>query len=92
VSDETIVWVFCGQSSRFPSAIFLSKELAEAWITSNSLSGVLTAYPVDISVYDWAIAKGFFIPKKEEHQQPAFIQKFSSASQEHYHYENGTSD
>lgn len=89
MSEKTIVWVFCGDIGRFPSAVFLSKDVAESWIRLHSLTGTLTAYPVDISVYDWAIANGFFTPKKDEHTRASFIQNFSSASQEHYHYEDG---
>jgi len=82
------VWVFNGNGGRFPAAVFTTKELAEEWIDSNGVTGVLTQYPLDISAYDWCIAKGFFEPKTEEQKQPKFIQRFSSASQEHYHYES----
>lgn len=57
------VWVFNGANSRFASAIFRTKETAEAWIKKNKLSDVLTLYPLDQSVYDWAIAKRVFRPK-----------------------------
>ena len=53
------------------------------------LSGTLTCYPVDTGVYDWALQNSFFKPKNEEQQAAKFIQKFSSASQEHFHYEDG---
>ena len=82
-------WVFQGASARFPSGIFLSREKAEQWIKINALTGILTAYPVDIGVYDWAIARGTFTPKKEQHKSARFRQRFTSAQQEHYHYEAG---
>ena len=82
-------WVFCGTKAAFPSAVFQTKEDAESWIQVNRLNGTLTQYPVGISVYDWAVQEGLFKPKKEEHSLPSFIQSFSSASQEHYHYEDG---
>ena len=44
--DES-VWVFNGDGARFPSGIFRTKEMASAWIATNALSGVLTAYPLD---------------------------------------------
>jgi hypothetical protein len=81
------VWVFNGSGSTFPSGVFRSKEEAEGWIRSERLSGTLTKYPVGVSVYSWAVSKGYFVPKREEHASPEFIGKFSSASQEHYHYE-----
>jgi hypothetical protein len=88
-SEPTSVWVFNGPRSTFPSAIFSRKELADEWIKKNRLTGTLTAYPIDVAVYDWAISKGYFEPKKDEERSPAFIEKFSSGSQEHYHYEDG---
>ncbi len=86
------VWIFNGSGRKFPnfpSAVFSTVELAEVWITKNSCNGVLTQYPLDRSVYDWAIDSGQFRPKNVEQQMPKFIESFSSASQEHYHYENG---
>ena len=83
------VWVFNGNGARFPSAVFSSREKAEAWIAAHALSGTLTRYPIDQSVYDWAIEQGYFAPTGERHTTAAFIQNFSSAHQEHYHYEDG---
>lgn len=85
----TWIWIFNGDNSRFASGIFSSKEIADEWISRHQLSGILTLYPVDHGVYDWAIANGSFKVKKEHESTPEFIQKFSSALQEHYHYENG---
>jgi hypothetical protein len=83
------VWVFNGGGT-FPAAVFRSKEDAEEWIRRERLSGTLTKYPVGVSVYSWAVSKGHFVPKKPEHATPEFIARFSSAGQEHYHYEDGT--
>lgn len=83
------VWVFCGSESSFPSAIFIDIEKAELWIKKNKITGVLTNYPLDEDLYSWAIRKEFFTPKKEHEFSSEFIQKFSSASQEHFHYEDG---
>ncbi len=83
------VWVFNGANGKFPSGVFTKKEHAENWIKKYKLSGLLTLYPLDHGVYDWAIANDFFSIKKEHEKQPEFIQRFSSASQEHFHYENG---
>jgi hypothetical protein len=87
------VWVFNGSGIRkpfnFPSAVFTRLELAEEWIRKNSASGILTQYPLDTGVYDWAMARGSFEPKKEHHYAPEFIETLSDASQQHYHYEHG---
>lgn len=88
----TEVWVFNGEKTAFASGIFLDKALAEGWILENKLSGVLTLYPVNTGVYQWAIGKGFFTPKKCSQLEASFIGSFTTASQEHYHYENGVSD
>ena len=84
------VWIFHGAGSRFASGVFTDKTIAERWIIQNRLTGVLTKYPINISVYDWAISESFFEPQKEHYKSAKFIQKFTSASQEHYHYENGS--
>lgn len=76
--------------SKFCSGVFTSVEIAEKWIRVNKLSGILTAYPINIGVYGWAILNGLFSPKGEKHQTPEFKSGFSTASQEHYHYENGS--
>ncbi len=83
------VWVFSGERIPFPAAVFSSRERAEAWITRHTLSGTLTRYPIDEPIYEWAIARGYFKPKREDQSSAAFIQCFSSVSQEHYHYEAG---
>lgn len=49
------VWVFNGANGRFPSAVFTNKKYAEDWISKHMLYGILTLYPLNQSVYDWAI-------------------------------------
>jgi len=83
---------FSWRGGRFSSGVFISIEKAEIWIDKHKLSGVLTAYPIDEGVYDWALFNDFFSVKKQAQMEPNFIQQFTSASQEHYHYENGTRD
>jgi hypothetical protein len=87
MSEIPTVWVFNGAHSRFPSAVFSSEELASTWIREHTLSGTLTRYPVDVSAYDWAVGRGYFVPRKKEHTGAEVIRKFTAASQEHYHYE-----
>ncbi len=86
------IWVFHGVNGKFSSGVFSSRANAEKWIALHKLSGILTAYPLDEGVYDWCLAKGYFKPQQEKHRKPQFIQAFSSASQEHYHYEAGKQD
>ena len=86
------IWIFNGASGRFPSGVFSSGEKAKKWILDHKLSGVLTEYPIDTGVYDWAINNDFFCPKKDKERTPEFIQKFSCAQQKHYHFEDGELD
>jgi len=84
------IWVFNGEDGRFPGGVFSSRERAEAWIRSRSLTGVLTAYPLDEGCFDWALREGLITGRaRERGDEPAFVGSFSSASQDHFHYENG---
>ncbi|MGV3661990.1 MAG: DUF7710 domain-containing protein [Prosthecobacter sp.] len=83
------VWIFTGPKAPFPAGAFASRATAEKWIQQHGLSGTLTAYPLDVGAYDWAVAAGHFTPRKEDQRSAEFIQRFSSASQEHHHYEHG---
>ncbi len=83
------IWLFNGENGRFVSAVFTELLLAEDWISQHKLTGVLTRYPVNTGVYDWALKENMFQVKKEEHTTSQFIGKFTAAGQEHYHYENG---
>ncbi len=83
------VWVFNGSNANFPSGVFTSRESAETWIATKGLAGILTEYPLDVPVYDYAIAMNWFTPKREDQKLSQFIQRFTSASQNHYHYEDG---
>lgn len=86
------VWIFNGENSRFPSAVFQAKEDAIEWIKKHGLTGVLTRYPVGVSVYDWAIDSGNFKVKSEKDSAPEFIGRFSSSAQEYMHFEDGIFD
>jgi hypothetical protein len=85
MSSDTRVWVFNGSRPNFPFAVFSGRALAEEWIASNRLTGTLTAYPLDISVYEWASQRGYI-------KRPPGTEIFwgsAGAYLEHYHYENG---
>ncbi len=82
------IWIFNGENM-FPSGVFETEEMAFEWISKNKLSGILTCYPLNIGVYDWAIKEEYFTPKKEHQKTPEFISKFSAAALRHYHIEDG---
>ena len=69
--------------------VFSTRELAEDWNRRHSLAGTLTQYPLDAGMYDHAIARGAFSPKKPEHTTSEFIGKFSGGGLDHFHYDSG---
>lgn len=79
------VWVFCGENGVFPSGVFVYLEDAEAWIRRNRLSGTLTWYPLDAGAYDWAVQRGDLVPRREVEFTPAFIGRYTSIQQPHFH-------
>jgi len=81
------IWVFHGGGSSFTSGVFTTRAKAEEFISKHNLEGILTKYPLDVIIYDWAIENGFFKVKKPHQTSPEFIQRFTTACQEHYHYE-----
>ena len=87
--EKDKIYVFNGNNSVFPSGLFAEYELAVNWIKSNKLSGVLNVYPVNIGLYDWAIENNFLEIKNENQKTPNFIGRFTCASVEHYHFDNG---
>jgi hypothetical protein len=89
IVKESAIWVFHSAGAQFSGGVFSTIELAESWILENKLSGLLTAYPLDCGVYNWAVKNKYFSPKHERHSSSSFIGGFTSASQEHFHYENG---
>ncbi len=70
-------------------AAFESRGLAEEWIKRHSLSGVLTEYPLNTGIYDWAIGSGLFNPKYPSQANAEFIGRFTSAYLNHSHFEEG---
>jgi hypothetical protein len=87
--DMKDVWIFHGEGGRFSSGVFDSLKKAEEWIGRGNLSGILSQYPVNKGIYDWALENEYFEIKTEKQSTPKFIQTFTSGSQEHYHFENG---
>ena len=83
------IWIFNGARSHLPSAAFVEMEKAVAWIAEHRLTGILTRYPVNTGLYEWAIRMGYFKPKREEHMSAGFIGTFTCASLKHLHVEDG---
>ncbi|WP_339493156.1 MULTISPECIES: DUF7710 domain-containing protein [unclassified Pseudomonas] len=86
------IWVFNGEMARFPSALFISLEDAKDWVNHNKLTGILTKYPVNIGIYDWAIKNSLFRPTEDKHNSSSFIGSFTCASMDHLHFEDGEED
>src|SRR5438552_3830220 len=98
VSQKTVplvnpVWIFHASGARFAGGAFDDIASAEVWIRKHKLSGVLTAYPRGEGCFDWAMRSGLTGMKpeklKEKSADPAFVGGFTSASQDHIHFENG---
>jgi hypothetical protein len=87
------VWVFNSSNKGLPGGIFDNLSLAEKWIANNKLTGTLTKYPVNEGAFDWAIQNNMVNMKPEKlkvkAEDPDFIGEFTSASMEHYHYQDG---
>jgi hypothetical protein len=91
-TPERSVWIFKGDSAHWPSGVFSSRGAAVQWITEHHLTGMITGYPVDVGVYDWAVARGSFCPSKPQHSSPEFIGGFTAAAQNHGHFTDGVHD
>lgn len=83
------IWIFHYSGARFSGGVFTDLASAEIWIKDNSLTGVLTLYPINCGVLDWAMDSGLVEPKQEKLACPKFVGGFTSAHQEHHHYESG---
>jgi len=83
----SFVYVFHGDGARFAAAVYSTVEDAKSDIASKRLSGVLTAYPLDQTVYAHVVDAGLF--KGKDNPEPRYIQRFTSAALEHYHFEDG---
>ncbi|MGL6403794.1 DUF7710 domain-containing protein [Aeromonas hydrophila] len=53
------------------------------------LTGLITAYQPNNDTYNFIVEKNYFRPKNDSHSYSIFVGSFTSASQEHFHYENG---
>ncbi|MBM0124557.1 DUF7710 domain-containing protein [Pimelobacter simplex] len=88
----TTVWVFHGDDARHASGVFSSKLSALEWVERHRLTGLLTEYPLDVGVYDDAVARGLFKPSRDHHGSPRHIASFSPGRAEHVHLVDGRLD
>jgi hypothetical protein len=88
MSNQTCIWVFVGEKSNSPGGVFSDFKLAEEWIRQHSLSGMLSAYPLDEGVFNWAVRTGRVKQNFADKASPGTIGSFCSHL-DHYHYENG---
>lgn len=81
------VYVFHGEKAKFAAAVFTDFVAAEKAIRKDKLSGMLTFYPLNETVFEYTVRKQLFSPSGNENGD--YISRFTSAVLEHYHYENG---
>lgn len=93
MKPENNIWIFIGEGGRFPSSAFIELQAAEEWISTHNLSGMLSAMPVNQGLFEWAVENNALNMKPEtlevKRNDPNFIATCTTASLEHYHYENG---
>jgi len=83
------MWVFLGDQAAFPSGIFSGLDKAEEWIAKHELDGILTEYPVDEGVYDWAARNLYFVPNSTKVIDSKLISRFTSSRMKSFHYGKG---
>lgn len=82
------VFVFSQMGGNSPGGVFSTRENAETWIQHHQLTGVLSVYPLDVGVFDWAAQEGLIKAHFIQSAPPDVIAGFCSHL-EHYHYRNG---
>jgi hypothetical protein len=80
------VWLFTGKGATQPTAVFSRKQSADSWLVKTGFSGVLVAYPLDCSRYDFE--QGFGTPNLPP-ANSAEAQSFVGNLGERYEYVNG---
>lgn len=81
------VFVFHGDKANFASAVFTNLDEAEDVISRDGLTGMLTRYPLNETVFGYTVRADLFTPKGNESGD--YIGRFTSASLDHFHYEKG---
>jgi hypothetical protein len=91
MTPDRCVWIFNADHAMFPGGAFTERSTAEGWIALHGLSGALSAYPLDEGCYDFAVRNNLISARAlaEQKGNPKFVGGFSSASLDHFHYEQG---
>ena len=93
-----MVWVFTNAwdeskpRSTFSSVLGLvatTASVSRAVLAGSRADGLLTGYPLDQSVYDWAVQSGRFRVRNDRQREPKFQATFTSAQLPHAHFEKG---
>lgn len=96
INGQKTVWVFNGKNSQFSGGVFEELDEAEGWIAKNKLTGILTEYPINRGVFDWANENNLINMKPEKifekKNDATFIGVFTTASMNYNHYESGIKD
>ncbi|MEQ1673374.1 MAG: hypothetical protein ABL893_21210 [Hyphomicrobium sp.] len=92
MSDDKSIWLFHADGARFAGAVFETSDIARKWISMHRLTGLLTEYPINKGVYEWAIGCGIFQPKSDKHFSSEFIGSFTTAGQHHIHFVVGEAE
>lgn len=80
------LWIIQSCENQNIIGCFTEKQAAEKHIHQHQLKCTLTQYPIDISVYDWAIAHQYWTPKSDLQKSSKFKERFNSAYLDHDHY------
>ncbi|WP_297575759.1 hypothetical protein [uncultured Campylobacter sp.] len=81
------IWIFSNKNTILGA--FYQKELAEIFIKKYSLSGTLTAYPINEPIYEWSIENEFFAPKNIDEKKAKFIESFTTDKIPTFNYKEG---
>jgi hypothetical protein len=88
MGDTDYIWVFVGEQSSACGGVFSDLAIAENWILQHSLSGLLSQYPLNEGVFDWAVRTARVKQKFADNAPPQIIGSFCSYLH-HYHYKDG---
>ncbi len=87
------VWIFHASKSDYASGAFTTYELAASWIKENSLTGLLTSYPLDEGAFDWAMRNNVVGVRdsvlERGRKDPMWIGRYFPAARDSHHFIDG---
>lgn len=79
----SFVWVFQCKSAE--AGVFTEFRLAALWARQHKVSGLLTRFPLNQGIYDWAVENDYLTEKQIGHgREGLYLGTFK-----HFHFENG---